>query len=577
MPTITSTPVQIASDPQYRMASTELRPFFFEIGANLYQVLVAAQDLIPTHTIGIFKRATSNVGGNWAQMDTGNQPNPGNQTGAVQAVYNPVRGKIAVLYVSGASAGFTLCEFDVSGGMLNDTWGTPSSQVSASLNSFTFVFCAMSDGTYKVLYTISGHLELIINTAGTWGSSASLLSATLAVYGGESNASNDIYFLTNETSNDVYIRKLDAANTLSARTLIHAGIGFGIVGHKPYLKLWGADSVAVGFPFTNAIVSIGTPLAAPVFTNYTVFTVGANDDVSYVEPVVGRDATTLNVFLVDIDKIASPKVDQVRQSVFDGVSAWAASTLYYDEITNPPPMATTGNNQFIHAMQQIELAAGWASAATMETFVTVPTTADWCTGFFLDPSPPATSLRLIKTVSGGSAVPAMWLLRGLGPTTVSGAGDTGVVPVSPGTYPLSESAGPDGYTASLYSCIKNGGSPVIGNSIAIVADDVVVCTITNMFVPPPFRASCPSPVYVVGTPYSSFVTVTGGVAPYTFALHSGSLPAGLSLNASTGELSGTPSAAGPFTFVIRVTDANAATADTVSCSTGRCPGTRSII
>lgn len=97
--------------------------------------------------------------------------------------------------------------------------------------------------------------------------------------------------------------------------------------------------------------------------------------------------------------------------------------------------------------------------------------------------------------------------------------------------------------------------------------------------PPPgtFSAGCPSPIYIVGTPYDSFVVVTGGTGPYTFAVTSGSLPTGLSLNASTGEITGTPSAAGPFSFKITVTDSTGATAVTGTCSAGRCPGTRSII
>jgi len=97
--------------------------------------------------------------------------------------------------------------------------------------------------------------------------------------------------------------------------------------------------------------------------------------------------------------------------------------------------------------------------------------------------------------------------------------------------------------------------------------------------PPPgtFSAGCPSPIYIVGTPYDSFVIVTGGTGPYTFAVTSGSLPTGLSLNASTGEITGTPSATGPFSFTITVTDSTGATASTGSCSAGRCPGTRSII
>ena len=48
--------------------------------------------------------------------------------------------------------------------------------------------------------------------------------------------------------------------------------------------------------------------------------------------------------------------------------------------------------------------------------------------------------------------------------------------------------------------------------------------------------------------------VTGGTAPYTWAAISGALPGGVSLNAGTGLIAGIPTAAGGFTFNVRVTD-----------------------
>ena len=42
--------------------------------------------------------------------------------------------------------------------------------------------------------------------------------------------------------------------------------------------------------------------------------------------------------------------------------------------------------------------------------------------------------------------------------------------------------------------------------------------------------------------------------PYTFAVSSGALPAGLSLNANTGAITGTPTGSGPSAFTIRATD-----------------------
>lgn len=59
---------------------------------------------------------------------------------------------------------------------------------------------------------------------------------------------------------------------------------------------------------------------------------------------------------------------------------------------------------------------------------------------------------------------------------------------------------------------------------------------------------------VVSVPYNQQLTAVGGIAPYTFAVTAGALPAGLSLS-SNGLLSGTPIATTTATFTITVTDA----------------------
>jgi len=57
-----------------------------------------------------------------------------------------------------------------------------------------------------------------------------------------------------------------------------------------------------------------------------------------------------------------------------------------------------------------------------------------------------------------------------------------------------------------------------------------------------------------GIAYSQQIVATGGTVPYTWSLVSGSLPPGLTLNSSSGVISGTPTTAGGFSFTVQVRD-----------------------
>ncbi len=66
-----------------------------------------------------------------------------------------------------------------------------------------------------------------------------------------------------------------------------------------------------------------------------------------------------------------------------------------------------------------------------------------------------------------------------------------------------------------------------------------------------------------GATYSQALTGTGGAPPYTWTIVGGGLPLGLSLNASSGEISGTPSSTGTFAFTARATDSSSNAASAV--------------
>jgi subtilisin-like proprotein convertase family protein len=76
------------------------------------------------------------------------------------------------------------------------------------------------------------------------------------------------------------------------------------------------------------------------------------------------------------------------------------------------------------------------------------------------------------------------------------------------------------------------------------------------------------PADLEGAPYSQTLNGQGGTSPYSnFAITSGSLPTGMSLS-GTGTLSGTPTVAGAFNFVVRAQDSTSGTGSPFTASQG---------
>jgi hypothetical protein len=100
-----------------------------------------------------------------------------------------------------------------------------------------------------------------------------------------------------------------------------------------------------------------------------------------------------------------------------------------------------------------------------------------------DDAPSLTLKKVVKNDSGGTAKNTEWTLTATGPTGFSGEmadENTGVssgTSFDAGTYDLSESGGPSGYTSGDWVC--TGGTQVDGDTVKVALGDQVECTITN--------------------------------------------------------------------------------------------------
>src|SRR5246127_4478073 len=143
------------------------------------------------------------------------------------------------------------------------------------------------------------------------------------------------------------------------------------------------------------------------------------------------------------------------------------------------------------------------------------------------------------TAAGGTA-PYTWLLTsGSLPVGLSLSDSGGQIIGMP------SQAGSSSFTVQ----VKDSSSPAQTASqqlsIAVAAATTPLQITTNSI-----------PAGQVGLTYSTNFVATGGAAPYSWAINSGSLPSGLSLNPSTGQISGTPAQSGSYSFSVQVKDSS---------------------
>ena len=153
------------------------------------------------------------------------------------------------------------------------------------------------------------------------------------------------------------------------------------------------------------------------------------------------------------------------------------------------------------------------------------------------------------------------------PSGVAGIAYSQTVPVAGGVAPYSFAVAtgtlPTGLSLAPTGMIS--GTPATNQQTTVtiqVADSQTPHqSVSQSFVmkisPDPSVTTAVLPNGIVSTSYSASLTASGGTAPYTWSVSSGTLPAGLKLSAA-GALSGVPTAVGSATFTVTVQDSSVA-------------------
>ena len=174
------------------------------------------------------------------------------------------------------------------------------------------------------------------------------------------------------------------------------------------------------------------------------------------------------------------------------------------------------------------IGAGCSSSSKPPT----PTGQITITGSSLPAGTVGTAYSYTIPASGGTPPYAWSITTGTLPAGLK-LSSTGVISGTPTT------AGTSSFTVQVTDSAAVPATATASFSLAIQA----ALTVTSLS----------PPVGTVGVSYSTTLAATGGVAPYTWSVTSGNLPAGLSLS-SAGVISGTPTASGVSTFTVQVAD-----------------------
>lgn len=114
-------------------------------------------------------------------------------------------------------------------------------------------------------------------------------------------------------------------------------------------------------------------------------------------------------------------------------------------------------------------------------------------------------------------------------------------------------------TSATYTAPTSGAAAPATVTATSVADSTKSASVNIAVTAVPTITTTSLPTATTGKAYSATIAVTGGAGTLTYSISIGTLPAGLTLNSSTGAITGTPTGSGgTANFTYKVTDSSSA-------------------
>ena len=322
-------------------------------------------------------------------------------------------------------------------------------------------------------------------------------------------------------------------------------------GKSPYSfsTIVASGALPGGLTLSAAGLISGVPAAGGAFT----FTVSGVDSSTGSGPASFTSSTlslTIAAVLPGAPAIgtATPGNAQASVSFTPPASNGGSNITSYTVTSSPGGLTATGTGSPIIVAG---LTNGTAYTFTVTATNSTGTGTSSAVSNSITPGAAPIAGAASATVTYGSTANAVALALSGGTATsvaVASAASHGTATASGTSISYTPTAGYYGSDSFTYTATSASGT----SAPATVSITVSAPTIT--VAPATLTAGTD------GSVYTQTLTASGGQAPYTFSttLASGSLPAGLSLSAA-GVISGSPSAAGTFTFTVSGIDSSTAT------------------